>query len=272
MNGSGCDLSCEEASSRERVYVESEWGQTFSFRSNQASLVTNSQVFVNSTFELKSLDMVLHNSRKSCRVETYMSTMPIDRETGRKLVMDDISSNGIYISIQQSMMEFIFKGQDLDVVIDTTGFRCIIFRYFSEFYGTSDKSELKNLLCSLNFLTEASVYHIKLCFCLNLEKSLPSASVHSTATESSSHGIKFHIWDDSPLIMSTERLGYHWLLTNMVISGIYMAGCQVKDILLNDLQEFNASFSIGGEFQAISCECKVLCLYISNIYSCCATD
>ncbi|KAI3452089.1 hypothetical protein Pfo_008754 [Paulownia fortunei] len=257
MDGSGGDLSYEELSSRETIFFESECGQTFSVGSKQASLVTNPQVFVNSTCELKSFDMILHNSRKSCSLETHMSMMPIDRETGRKSALHDTSSNGIYITIQKSMVEFMFKGWNMDVVIDITGAQCIIFKYLTEYDGTSDKSELKNLLCSLNFLTEASVYHSKLCFCLrNLEKALPLASLHSTADESTSHGITFHMWGDSPLIVSTERLGNHWLFGKIVISGIYMAGCQVKDILVNAFEEFHASYSVGGDFQAISCECK----------------
>lgn len=262
-NGSGCNLHCEEARSRETAYVESDCEQTFSVRSNQRPLVAKSQVFVNSSFDLKSVDIVLHSSRKSCNLETYMKTIPSDRETGKKSALNDISRNGIYLSIQHSMLEFNITGQDMDVVIDTTGFRCIIFRYLSDSYGSSDKSELKNLLCSLNFLTEASVYHSKLGFHLrNLKKALPSASLHSTSSESS-----------SPLIMSTESPSDPWLFTNISTSGIYMAGCPVQDVLVNDLGEFNASLSVGGQFQAVSCECKVLFLpYEQEFYSCPATD
>ncbi|KAK6129038.1 hypothetical protein DH2020_037218 [Rehmannia glutinosa] len=257
IDGSGGNQSYEEVSSRETVYSESECGRTFVVTSKHSSLATKPQVFVNTTCELKSFDMVLHYSRKSCSQETYLSMMPSERETGRKSTMHDTSSNGIYISIQQLVMEFMFNGRNLDVVIDTTGVRCIIFKYLTEFDGISHKSELKNLLRSLSFLTEASVYHSKLCFCLiNLEKALPSASLHSSADEFCFHGVTFHTWDDSPLIASTERPGDHWLFTNIVVSGIYMAGCQVKDILVNQLEEFNASFSVGGEMQAISCECK----------------
>ncbi|KAK6129040.1 hypothetical protein DH2020_037201 [Rehmannia glutinosa] len=247
IDGSGGNQSYEEVSSRETVYSESECGRTFVVTSKHSSLATKPQVFVNTTCELKSFDMVLHYSRKSCSQETYLSMMPNERETGRKSTMHDTSSNGIYISIQQLVMEFMFNGRNLDVVIDTTGVRCIIFKYLTEFDGISHKSELKNLLRSLSFLTEASVYHSKLCFCLiNLEKALPSASLHSSADEFCFHGVTFHTWDDSPLIASTERPGDHWLFTNIVVSGIYMAGCQVKDILVNQLEEFNASFSVGG--------------------------
>ncbi|KAL8476053.1 hypothetical protein ACS0TY_028647 [Phlomoides rotata] len=256
-NGSCPDLHCGEARSRETAYVESECEQTFSVRSNQRPLVTKSQVLVNSSFDLKSLDIVLHNSRKSCSLETYMNTMPLDGETGKKSALNDILWNGIYVSIQHSMLEFNITGQDMDVVIDTTGSRCIIFRYLSDSYETSDKSELKYLLCSLDFLTEASVHHSKFCFHLrNLKKALPSASSHSTFSESSSDDAEFHVWDDSPLIMSTDSPSDHWLFTNIATSGIYMAGCPVQDVLVNDLDEFNASLSVGGEFQAVSCECK----------------
>ncbi|XP_011099247.1 uncharacterized protein LOC105177708 isoform X2 [Sesamum indicum] len=255
-DGAGGDPCYEEASCGETVYYESECGQTFS-RSKQASSVTNSQVFANSTCELKSFDMVLHNSRRSCNSENYMHRISIDREAGEKLGMDDNSSSGIYISIQQAKVEVLLKGWDVDVVIDTTGVQCIIFRYLIEFDGTSDRSELKNLLHFLNFFTEASVYHSKMCFSFrNLEKALSSVGLQSTVDESSSHGIVPQMWGDAPFIVNTETLRDHWLFMNFVISGIYIAGCQVKDMLVNEFEDLKASFSVGGYFQAISCECK----------------
>ncbi|KAK4416260.1 hypothetical protein Salat_2451500 [Sesamum alatum] len=255
VDGSGHDPCYEEASCRETVHFESECGQTFS-RSKRTSSVTNPQVFVNSTCELKSFDMVLHNSRRSCNSETYPSRISIDREAGGRLGMHDNSSTGVYISIQQAKVEFMLKGWNVDVVIDTTGLQCVIFSLV-KCDGTSDGSELKDPLCSLNFLTEASVYHSKICFCLrNLEKALSSTSLHSTVDESRSDGIVPQIWGGAPSIVNTETLREHWLFLNFVISGIYIAGCQVKDMLVNEFEELNASFSVGGEFQAISCECK----------------
>ncbi|KAK4393366.1 hypothetical protein Sango_1807400 [Sesamum angolense] len=103
---------------------------------------------------------------------------------------------------------------------------------------------------------EASVYHSKIGFSLrNLEKALSSMSLQSTVEESSSHGIASNV-GDAPFIVNTETLRDHWLFTNFVISGIYIAGYQVKDMLVNEFEELKASFSVGGEFQAISCECK----------------
>ncbi|GFP80965.1 hypothetical protein PHJA_000239800 [Phtheirospermum japonicum] len=237
VNGSGGNQSYEEVSSRETNYSESECGQTIFVRSKQSSLVTSPQVFVDSNCELNSCDMVLYYSRKSCSQENCLnpSMTPSERETGGKPTVHDPSNNGVHISMQHLMTEFMFNGRNLDVVIDTTGVRCIIFKYLTEFDGTSHKSELNNLSCSPNFLTEASVYRSKLCFCLRKpEKALPSASLHTPADETSSH----------------------WLFTNIVLSGMYMAGCLVKDILVDQLEELNASFSVGGELQAISCECQ----------------
>ncbi|KAL1538923.1 hypothetical protein AAHA92_27610 [Salvia divinorum] len=241
MNLSGRDLSREAASGRDTTRVESESG--YSVSRNHGSHVTYPKVFLNGKLELNSLDMVLHKSRKSYISETYTNTLPTDRETGNRSAVNDISHNGIYITMKHSVMEFIYKGQEMDVTIDTTGFRCIIFRYLAEFHGTSDKSELKNLLHFLDFLTEASVSHSKFCFCLrNLDEAVPSTSLCYTAVEPSSHG--------------TESLRDHWLSVKIVISQIYMAGCPLKDILVHDFEEFNAAFSVGGDFQAISCECK----------------
>lgn len=251
MNVSILDLSREAASGRDTILVESE--SRLSDRSSHVSHVIYPQVLLKGKLELKSLDMVLHKSRKSYSSETYTDTLSTDRETGSRSAVNDISHNGIYISMQHSVMDFIYKGQDMDVIIDTTGFRCIIFRYLTEFHGTSGKSELKNLLGFLDFLTEASISHCKFCFCLrNLDEALPSASLCNTAAESSYHG--------------TESLQDHWLFVKIVISQIYMAGCPIKDILVHDFEEFNAAISVGGDFQAISCECKVLCLLYRRFF------
>lgn len=244
VNVSDHDQSHLEASGRDTVRFKSEHNQTLSVRSTSGSLVTHPQFFFTGKLELKSLDMVLHKSRK-IDMGKSANTLPTDRETG-SMSANDISHNGIYISVKHSLMELKFKGQDTDVMIDTTGFRCSVFRYLTEFHGSSDKSELYNLLGYLDFITEASISHSKFCFCLrNLDEALPSASL-CTAAESGSHG--------------TESLRDHWLIIRIVISQIYMAGCPIKDILAHDFEDLNASFSVGGEFQAISCECKVLCL------------
>lgn len=246
VNVSGRDQSHLEASGRDTVRLRSEHNQTLSVRSTCGSLVTHPQFVFTCKLELKSLDMVLHKSRK-IDMAKFANTLPTDRETGSLSAANDISHNGIYISVKHSVMELKFKGQDMDVMIDTTGFRCSIFRYLTEFHGSSDKSELNNLLGFLDFITEASISHSKFCFCLrNLDEALPSASLCSASAESGSHG--------------TESLHDHWLFIRIVISQIYMAGCPIKDILAHDFEELNAAFSVGGEFQSISCECKVLCL------------
>ncbi|KAL3833397.1 hypothetical protein ACJIZ3_008133 [Penstemon smallii] len=257
-DGSNGRLNNEEESSGETVYFESENGETFLNRNKQALLVTN-QFIVNSTCEIRSFDIVLHNSRKMFSQENYMNMMSIDREIGGKSAMHDSSGNGIYISVQQLIVELIFRGGNIDVVFDTAGVRSTIFRYLTESEGCFDKSELKKLLCSLNLLTEASVSHAKLCLCLRtFEKALRSASVHYTADASSLHGKTLNMIGESSSVMNTERLGDHCLITNIICSGIYMGGCQIKDILINDkrFEELNVSFSAGREFQKVCCQSK----------------
>ncbi|KAL6551686.1 hypothetical protein OROGR_007840 [Orobanche gracilis] len=240
VNGPGGNQSNEAISSRETLYSESESRETSFVRCKPPSLVTNPQVIVDTNCQLNSFDMVIHCSRRSYSQETYLSMVPNEKGTGGKSTMPDTPSNGIYISIQHLVMEGVFNGRNLDVVIDATGVRCVIFKYLTEIDETFLIFELKNLLRSLNFVNEATIYHGKLCFCLrNPEKGLSSASLHSPADES-----------------STERLADHWLCTNIVLSGVCMAGPHVKDILVDQFEEFNASFSVGGELHAISCECK----------------
>ncbi|GER30822.1 hypothetical protein STAS_06785 [Striga asiatica] len=248
FDGSVGNQRYKELSRRDTDYSEVECGPASFVRSRQSS-PTNSLVYVNSDFELNSFDMILHHSRKTFSQETYRSTMSSEGEIGRKL--------GIYVSIQRLVMEFVFNGWELDIIIDQTGAQCIIFRYLTEFDGNFCESELENLLRSLNYLTEASACYGKLCFNFrNSEKAPPLGSLHRPANESSSHGVTLYTQEDSSLFVSTETSSDCWLSANIVLSGICIIGSQMKDILVDKLEEFSAFCSVGGEFQAISCECK----------------
>ncbi|CAA0840903.1 Protein of unknown function (DUF1162 [Striga hermonthica] len=248
VDGSVGNQRYKELSRSGIEYSEFDCGPASFVRSRQSSL-TNYLVYVNSDFELNSFDMILHHSRKTFSQETYRSIMSNEGEIDRKL--------GIYVSLQRVVMEFVFNGWDLDIIIDQTGARCLIFRYLTEYDGTLCESELENLLRSLSYLTEASACYGKLCFNFrNSEKAPPLGSLHRPANESSFHGETLYMQEDSSLFVSTETSSDRWLSANIVLSGICIIGPQMKGNLVDKLEEFSASCSVGGEFQAISCECK----------------
>ncbi|KAL2499748.1 Protein of unknown function (DUF1162) [Abeliophyllum distichum] len=173
--------------------------------------------------------------------------------------MHEMPSHGIYISGPKLFMDVSFKGGNMDVIIDLSGFRSIIFRYPADFEESLNKSEINNLLCSLNFLIEASISHIKLCFFLRtLKKAFPRASLSTAIDEPNSNGNALRMVGHSPLFMNTELLGDHPVVATIAISEIYVSSCPVKNVLAREHKpnKLNASFSVGEEFQTISCDSK----------------
>ncbi|XP_051117331.1 uncharacterized protein LOC127242033 isoform X2 [Andrographis paniculata] len=256
IDGSGRDVN-EGLSSKEWSPFDYEGGESSVALSEQIAFVADPQVFLKCACELRSFDLVIHNSRRDYSLATYMSIATTGGEIGRKLPMHDIHRNGIYATFQKLIMEFTFDGHNVDSTVATTEVRYVIFRYLDEFDETVNKSELKHILSSLNFLTEASLHHGKVCFFLrNSEKALQLVNLHTAAEESGSSVSSSHTWGASSSTVNTERPGEHWFSAEILFSEVYLGESEVKDILINDLVESNASISIGGEIKAISCECK----------------
>lgn len=152
----------------------------------------------------------------------------------------------------------------MDFIIDITGIRSIIFRYLAESKRSFDKYELKNLLRTLNFLAEAAITQSRVRLCLRSCKDSPSIGINSTDDLLCSHGKTTHMLGDLPLEVNAEELVDNWFSANICISGLYMVGWEVKDILVNEQksEDFSAEFSVGGAFQNLSWRSKVLCLFI----------
>ncbi|XP_073288877.1 uncharacterized protein [Primulina huaijiensis] len=258
MFGSGDGPSYQELPSRKSVYSDSGSGETGLSIVSRESIVTSTQFVVHSTCELKSFDFVLHNSRESFNLENYMNVMPIERVTGRISATHDASGLGIYFSLQQLMTEFNIKGGDMDFIVDVTGIRSIIFRYLADSERSFDKYELKNLLCALIFLAEAAITHCRVHLCLRSGKDFPSIGINSTDDLSCSHGKTTHMLGDLPLEVNAEGLVDHWFSAIICISGLYMVGWEVKDILVSEQksEDFSAEFSVGGAFQNFSWQSK----------------
>ncbi|CAA3031419.1 Hypothetical predicted protein [Olea europaea subsp. europaea] len=253
MLASSDDLSHQEASRQETFYADSGSEETFMARGGPTSLIiTHVQMSVNNTCELKSFDIVIHNSRQCYSMENS------SRVTGTKLAMREMPGHGIYISGPKLFMDVSFRRGNMDIIIDLSGFRSIIFRYPAEFEESLHKSEINNLLRSLNFLIEASISHIKLCFFLRtLKKDLPRASLSTAMDEPTSNSNALCMAEHSPMVTSTNaELGDHPVLATIALSEIYVSSCPVKDILAREHvpNKLSASFSVGEEFQTISCD------------------
>ncbi|CAK9151536.1 unnamed protein product [Ilex paraguariensis] len=274
-------VNCQELIRQEVVFVDVESEGSLLGGTQGASSIYMNTIFVaNNISELKSLDIVLHNSRKTYNIEDYVKT--VDGVRSKKLAMHDLPDYGICILVQQSFMDFSFKDGKVEVLIDVSEVRSVVFRFVSEVAKSSgefapDQFRLENLLLhSLNCLYEVSIPRCTFSLWLGLLQE-PSGSVSNGVDASTSGGKVSHMVEDSPRTVDTERYGVqsfsfgqklgftsnilappssHWLHVNIALSEVYLAGCPEKNILVgaHNLNKLDASLSVGRQFQAISCQ------------------
>ncbi|KAL7193185.1 hypothetical protein ACSBR2_024904 [Camellia fascicularis] len=266
-------VSFQELMRQEMTCADSEKEAPLLTRTKGASLILTKALFVvNGMFELRSIDIVIQNSRKSYNMENQVTTF--DTVRSKKLAMHGLPDYGILLSVQQTSLEFSCEEGKVEVVADICEIRSVIFREQSEIWKTSDQFQCMNLLHSLSCLYEVSLPHcafaLQLAF---LQKVLPSGSVSDAVEGSTSVAKISHVAEDSLSAIDTERsnihlgqkLGFppsgvaptsgHWLIMSITISEIYMAGLSVKKILIGAQKSIKLVFSlsIGREFQTIAC-------------------
>ncbi|KAE9466916.1 hypothetical protein C3L33_01182, partial [Rhododendron williamsianum] len=221
---------------------------------------------ISSTFEIRSIVLILHNSRKS---NMENSVMPFDTTWGvynavaKKFAMDGLPFYGILFCVQQTSLEFLCEESELEVIAHLTEIRSVIFRDQNDICITLDKFQHRNLLHSLSCLYELSLSHCTSALRLaSLQNDLHSGSVSDAAEGSSSVGKISHVVEDSatpPQESNTPNrvapaIGT-WLVTNFTISEIYMTGLLVKKILVGAQKstKLECSVSVGHEFRMIAC-------------------
>ncbi|KAL3526718.1 hypothetical protein ACH5RR_011374 [Cinchona calisaya] len=251
--GSNRHRSCENLSRQEEASACSHSQEMFENRRRQITSVSmNTTIFCfKNICELESLDIVLHNSRKSHITEDHMIQ-------GRQLAIDTVLDYGIHISVQLTCGRFSFEDGIAELVIDLSGVQSVLVRDLTEIAVRFDQSELRNLLLSLKCLFEASLSHCK--FTLNLgtsEKFLPSA--HQNIADPSTSTDESCMLENPIMVMKTDGSRDHsccWLSTRISLGEIYLADCAVKNILVkkNKSDALNASFSVGEQFKTVFCQ------------------
>ncbi|XP_059458026.1 uncharacterized protein LOC132187653 isoform X3 [Corylus avellana] len=184
-----------------------------------APLICGSVLFkIYGTFKLESVDMVLHDSRRSDNVES--SVKIFDALTRRMLAESGLSDCGIWVSVKQISIEISCKEQ-VEVLTDWLGIQFVIFRYQNHIGKRTDHSVLEDLLLqSLNWLYELSLSNCTI-----------------------------------TLTTDSER-PTHWLLINVELGTIFMARCSLKSVLVgaHQLNKLISSASVASEFRTISWE------------------
>ncbi|KAK9285530.1 hypothetical protein L1049_024725 [Liquidambar formosana] len=240
-----------------------------------APLISKSSLFViNGTFDLKSMDIILHTSRKCTNVEIFLKTF--DALSIKKLAEYDMPDYGTLFSVQKICAEIFCDEGKAEVFTDLSGIHSVIFRYHSQIGKSTDLSDLRILvLQSLNCLCEMSLSYCLFTLWLGSPQNASSTGNVSSGSDCSPSGCKtLYTERNSPSTIVTERSSVHsfnfdqkigfastivapasyWLLINIALSEIFIVRCSVKTVLLkaHQLNKLLSSLYVGGEFQTIS--------------------
>lgn len=223
-------------------------------------------ILVEGTFKIKSVDIVLHKSRITDNMESYISFNAL---TSKELTKFDLPDHGIWISIHQISVKISCK-EKLEIFADLSELQCSIFRYESQKEETTDHPLPRDwLLKSLKSLCEISLSSCRLTVSLLLPHSASSSScLTNTSVGNKSYMDDFLLTTDSESLTSqssfVQEIGAasnilaadlsYWLHSNIELGVIYMGRHSVKSTLVgaNDSNKLLSSLSLGGEVHAIS--------------------
>ncbi|XP_043709955.1 uncharacterized protein LOC122658879 isoform X2 [Telopea speciosissima] len=254
-------------------------GDTSMSEAKGVSLILKStQLCIDATVELRSLDLVLHDSRRNNIIEKYMKAYGIS--SYKKLTMHDVAGRGIATNLQQSCIKISWEEGKLEVLTELAGIQSVIFQYWSELGHYNDLSELKDLLHQ----SPNSLYEFSLSSCaLNLwatsdRNALALGRVEDGLDRSSSDANSSCIMQSSPLKLVSEMSNVHsssfnhegrsrlitsniqaaspslQLLITVELGEFFMGECALKKFLLgaHKPKKLFSQLSICGEFRAIS--------------------
>lgn len=239
---------------------------------------------INGNFKIRSVDILLHNSRKS-------SKEGLDTSAGKTSAMQRMPDCGIWISVHETCFEASYEESKLELLIESSDIQSIIVRYQENVAKSFDFSALKNvLLRSHDCLYEVSLSHCVLTLWLSPAQFVSSPRSENEDVYRSNHeGNASYPVDNSSLTGETrssflshgfvQKFGFaagsqaptssKWLLINIAVAAVLVTKCSVKNILIST-EQFNkllSSLSVGGKFQKVSWEIQggVLCLEASAL-------
>lgn len=214
-----------------------------------------SLIIIQNICELKSVEIILHYSRKGHRTES--DRMNAYTVINKMLDSEALLDYGIHINVKQSDIMFSFETEKMDLSINLSGFQSDILGQTKEIAEVSDQLEIKNLIQSLHCLYGASFSQCTFSLCLN---AIPHPSLRNAADLSTSGGETSQMSEESPLIANTDDC----LHMTIVLDEVYLAGCPVKDLLgqWHKSNKLEGSLSVGGKLQRISCQTQVSIMFL----------
>lgn len=121
---------------------------------------------VNGTFEIRSMEIVLQNSRNNLSF--------------RKIVMPNLLDYGTILSAEKSSLVFSFEEKEVEFNADLFDIRSLIFRDQSEILTTLDYFLVRDMLKSFSCLCEMSVSHFASALRLSNLECLPNEIAHAS--------------------------------------------------------------------------------------------
>lgn len=269
LNGSGREKMAQGHSGNTGTLVS---------KVNWGNLIESSTGFViNCTYEIKTMDIVLHKSREStCKDHTS------DTLGNKKLTMHEVLDHGVSISIKESRIGMAYVARDADILASFSVLRAGLFNSVSDVLGKSDQFCVSNLLRhSMNFRKELSFSDCTFALWLRcLAGDSAYERIQSLNDASDCEGEVLNLVEESQ--MATDNEGSvtlcpdtsrkfsgtgqsigpasgHRILINISLSEIYFAESAVKDLLFREhnMNKLKLSLSVGENCRRISCLAQV---------------
>ncbi|KAM3252832.1 putative protein isoform X1 [Capsicum annuum] len=220
-----------------------------------ASVLTDTSFSVSTIGELRSVNMILYESRKGYKAHNGVADANIIAD--KKSTVQPIRGYGINISLAHSNIRFFFEEEKVDVGFVFSGFESDITQYPDEIVDTLDQVEPQLLVWSCNSLYQASLSHCEISLCLRaLGNNVLQASQRNIVNGSdSSHDASMSL-NHSPQLINAVIPSFDWLTISISLAEVYLARCAVKNLFLqgDELNTLKASLSVGGQFQTFSCQ------------------
>ncbi|MCD7448865.1 hypothetical protein HAX54_046959 [Datura stramonium] len=250
----GLSQSCENLLRRESTDSESESAPKNRI-TQVASVLTDTTFNVSTTCELKSVNMILYDSRKG--YNAHNSVADANTIADKKLTLQPICGYGINISLAHSYIRFSFEEEKADVLIGFSEFESGISQYPDEIVDSYDQVEPQLLVWSRNSLYQASLSYCEISLCLRaLGNNILQASQRNVVEGSDSRYDASMSLNHSPSLINDVTPSFDWLTICISFAEVYLARCAVKNLFLrnNEQNTLKASLSVGGQFQTISCQ------------------
>jgi len=241
-----------------------------------AALICNSTlVSTTGTFNFKSMDVILQNSRiddkEGSSVKTYAAM-------SNQMAGHDLPDCGILISVHQTHAEVSLEEHKLKILCDLQGIQFVISRYPDHMLKSFDHSVVRNLLQQ----TEGGLYEIFLSdFTFTFWLGQPHNSLNNSVGKTSSSGNTSQTVDNAHLISEcetstaqssrfTQKSDFatditasspsQWILVNVTLGIIFVAKGSLKNSLVgpNQFNKLTAMLEVGRNLQTFSWGIKVL--------------